>query len=370
MPVPAESEHRENGRRQVDRRAFSGGLPGSKRSPCLGCDEPVRSARDAHVQIAGTKDGSWLALLDARPASIPVTDPDRMPTEGLFLLGFAHRHCVDRARERLMAGSVELPEDLPTVVLEDASDDPTDNLDLPPRPDQCPFCQGTGPLTEEHVWPLWMIHEFRRINRGAPFTLGKGDGPSRLTRSLHLTVPVCEECNNRWLSVLETDVAPVLRPMIYGQDCDLTPADQRLLATWAAKTAMTLNLLDPATAFMPLGYYRELRQERCALSSMVVWVGGYADNRYVTWARQGPLHIGDPRPERPNACLTTFTAFRVVFQVLGHFTTGGATLTEGRLASLALHAIWPPRSETLRWPRDRLAFGDDALVELAESFSR
>ncbi len=85
---------------------------------------------------------------------------------------------------------------------------------------------------------------------------------------------------------------------------------------------------------------------------------------------QGPLHIGDPRPERPNACLTTFTAFRVVFQVLGHFTTGGATLTEGRLPSLALHAIWPPRSETLRWPRDRLTFGDDALVELAESFSR
>lgn len=369
MSSPAEPQSHHERRRFDDRRAFPGGLPGSKRSPCLGCDEPVRSARHAHVQIAGTKDGSWLALIDARPALIPVNDPDQMPTEGLFLLGFAHRQCADRARERLMDGTVELPEDLPTVVLEDVSDDPPENLDLPPRPDQCPFCQGTGPLTDEHIWPVWMIQEFRQINRGAPFTIGKGDGPARPTRSLDLTVPVCDECNNRWLSVLETDVAPILRPMIHGTDCDLTPAEQRFLATWAAKTAMTLNLLDPATAFIPLGYYHELRQQRRALPSMVVWIGAYSGKRWATWAHQRPLHIGDPRPERPNACLTTFTAFRVVFQVLGHFTSGGATLKQGRLASLALHAIWPPRRETLRWPRDRLAFGDDALDELAESFS-
>ncbi len=213
-----------------------------------------------------------------------------------------------------------------------------------------------------------MIHEFRQINRGAPFTLGKGDGLAQPTRTFDLTVPVCEECNNRWLSVLEADVAPVLRPMLHGQDRDMTPVEQRLLATWAAKTAMTLNLLDPATAFIPLGYYRELRQQRRPLSSMVVWIGGYAGKRYAAWAAQRPLHMGSPHPERPNACLTTFTAHRVVFQVLVHFTSGGAQLTDTRLSSLAPHAIWPPRSEPLRWPRDRLAFGDDDLVQLADSF--
>jgi len=69
--------------------------------------------------------------------------------------------------------------------------------------------------------------------------------------------------------------------MVYGQVCDLTPTDQRLLATWAAKTALTINLLDPASAFIPLGFYRELRQERRALSSMVVWIGGYAGKRFA-----------------------------------------------------------------------------------------
>ncbi len=107
------------------------------------------------MQVAGTRDGFWLALLDAEPASIPVTDPDRIPGEGLFLLGFAHRQCVDRARERLMAGTVDLPVDLPVAFFEDAIDGPPGNLDLPPRPNRCPFCQGTDPLSEEHIWPRW-----------------------------------------------------------------------------------------------------------------------------------------------------------------------------------------------------------------------
>ncbi len=46
-----------------------------------------------------------------------------MPTEGLFLLGFAHRHCVDRARERLKSvssrtGPTVLTETGPTLASE------------------------------------------------------------------------------------------------------------------------------------------------------------------------------------------------------------------------------------------------------------
>lgn len=349
-------------------RAFSGGPPGSKRSPCLGCGQRVQSARDPHVQIAGTRDGSWLAMLGARPGLIPVTDPGRIPDKGVFLLGFAHRGCIDEARARLTAGQARLPDDLREVVVEGATDDPPENLDLPPRPDQCPFCEGSGRLSDEHVWPAWMIQEFRRLNNGAPFTFGQGDEPARLTRRPDLTVPVCEHCNNRWLSVQENDVKAVLRPIVLGTDCDLTPSAQALLATWAVKTALMINLLDPASAFIPLGRYREFGQERRALSSTVVWIGGYVGMRFVAWTSQSPLYLGDPRPELPNAFVTTFTAFRVVFQVLGYFTKGGATLTDGRPASLALHRIWPPRRETLRWPRAGLAFADESLAELAASF--
>ena len=52
----------------------------------------------------------------------------------------------------------------------------------------------------------------------------------------------------------------------------------------------------------------------------------------------------------------------------GYSNKGGATVTDSRPTSLALHRIWPPRRETLRWPRAGLAFADESLADLAASF--
>jgi hypothetical protein len=82
----------------------------------------------------------------------------------------------------------------------------------------------------------------------------------------------------------------------------------------------------------------------------------------------------DPRARRgedelSNGFVTTFSVFRVVFQIVGHFTVGGATFNDNRLLNAALAPIWPPQSDALDWPRRRLAFGDDALAQLAASVS-
>ena len=185
-------------------------------------------------------------------------------------------------------------------------------------------------------------------------------------RSLDITASVCVTCNNRWLSVLEKDIQPVLGPLIEGKERTLAPDEQRLLATWAVKTALMLDLAS-GNPLIATGFYYDLRLRRCPLPSQVVWLGAYRDSQYAAWASHQALHVGISTIEPPNAFVSTFTAFRAVFQVVGHLTRGNMNLDDRRLLAAALARIWPPRDEPIDWPPRKLAFGDESLAELAQS---
>ena len=54
---------------------------------------------------------------------------------------------------------------------------------------------------------------------------------------------ICEDCNSVWLSSLERRVKPLLAPMAVGaQPTTLSPGSQLLIATWAVKTVLLLEL--------------------------------------------------------------------------------------------------------------------------------
>lgn len=229
------------------------GLPGFRRASCLGCGQRVTANREGHVALGGVRDGSWLLLLDAEPDRVLATDPERFPDVS-ELLGVAHRGCVDLARGRLARGEIEFPKDLPTLVA-DEPDEPAEPLHRPPEPGSCPFCGGLS-LTEEDVFPRW----FGRLFPGYSF-IDKNSSKPRSQAGI--TVPVCGGCNNTWLSVLENDTKPVLSPLIRGESfVDLNESQQGVLATWAMKTALMLDLANPEGPLIPLGFYRHFRQLR------------------------------------------------------------------------------------------------------------
>jgi hypothetical protein len=290
------------------------------------------------------------------------TDPGQiLGTPDLELLGLAHRACIDLALHRLQAGDVDLPDELPQVIIDDGVMD-LPSLRLPPASGACAFCGATTAITEEHVWPKWISRELAS-QRG--FIMASQHGP-RPRPTLEVTAPVCDGCNSRWLSVLETDVQGFLRPMIKGGERTLALEEQRLLSTWAVKTALMIDL-SGETPLIPTGFYYDIRQRRSALTSNAVWVGAYSGSRWAAWARHGGLHLGISQDEPPNGFVTTFTAFRVVFQVVGHFTRGGAALNDNRLLARALIRIWPPSGGPAAWPPKRLAFDDASLEALANS---
>jgi len=334
----------------------------------------VVTARDAHALFAGKPDGSVLAVLDIEPLKSWATDVDALLKEpDLFLLGVAHRACVPSARARLESQEVELPDDLPPVITdEEVGELPP--LHQPPGGRLCPFC-GAADIGEEHVWPRWVSRELVAIGGGFEVTTTHG---RERRRSLELTVPVCETCNTRWLSTLENDTRPVLAPMIRGESRMLEPDEQHLLATWAVKMAFMLDLAAEAP-FIPLGFYYEFRQQRAPLASMAVWLGAYAGSRRAVFAHHKQLDFNGSRDrgEPPNGFVTTFSGYRVVFQVLGHFHAGGATFLDRREHfAPAIHAIWPRRQRQIEWPRQLVAPGsqpsnlglnDDSLREFATS---
>jgi len=113
----------------------------------------------------------------------------------------------------------------------------------------CVFCGTTnGKLTCEHVIPKWARRSFDIKGPVTVHAREVGLGERRRVgamQALNITLEdaICEDCNSVWLSRLERRVKPVLAPMaVSARSATLSPASQKLLATWAVKTVLLLEL--------------------------------------------------------------------------------------------------------------------------------
>jgi hypothetical protein len=64
---------------------------------------------------------------------------------------------------------------------------------------------------------------------------------------------VCKKCNNEWMSALEDAVEPIVLRVFGGVDVDLLSiSEMEILASWTAKTAITLSYSTPQNAPVPM----------------------------------------------------------------------------------------------------------------------
>lgn len=296
------------------------GLPGFRRGECLGCGKLVVAARDAWVSIGGTRDGSWLMASEIEPYR--AWQDAGSATGPCFLLGVAHRTCVHQARVRLSRGEIALG-DLPVLEVDypDEFATPLDDLSRPPAAHACAFCPNRS-TSEEHVIGVWVSKLFGEQGAVLAGPLNR-DGRIRI-----VTDRVCATCNDTWLSVLENDASAVLRPLILGHNRSLNADEQSVVAAWAFKTALMLDL--SSGPFIPLGFFRDFKLRRRPHESSLVWLGAYSGARAVLVYEQ-PLGFGAAPGEPPMATVITFSVGRALFQVLLHFTAGSASLSGPRL---------------------------------------
>lgn len=339
------------------------GMPKWRRAECLACGRPVVRVRDAHNLIGGTLTGSWFIVWPTGPEHMAVTGPIPVD-EDIYLLGACHRECVQAAQDLVRDGHVRIERPLMKLEFEDIQDGEY-NLHLPADEATCPFCNATESLTDEHIWPRWLSKELRSVGR----TLAPRSGSKQPRTSIDFTVPICRPCNNEWLSTLENDVAPILRPMLRGHFVDLKVEQQALLATWATKTAFLIDRI--SRAVVPRGFPMELAILRRPLPSVAVFLSAYSGRR-AAYASCQALHIAcrdGIRPDEPTAFVVTFTAHKVAFQVVGHFTKGNMRLNDGRAGLRpALLQLWPNLCSELQWPPP-VILPDEGLDALAASLT-
>jgi hypothetical protein len=105
----------------------------------------------------------------------------------------------------------------------------------------CAFCGERRKASDEHVIPKWMSRLFPDTNWIQTDRSTKREKASAKYIRI-LSDSQCEECNNTWLSRIETAAQPVLTPLIFGNSVVLTPMDQAVIRRWMFKTALTFDL--------------------------------------------------------------------------------------------------------------------------------
>lgn len=235
----------------------------------------------------------------------------------------------------------------------------------------CFFCgEADRPLTEEHVWPKWVSRLlFGRYNSGHFRHLRATGGTTTANwTSPYLdvtTTTVCSDCNGQWLSSLGTQIKPLASPLIVGEgvvSLALAPESQALLAAWAYKTALLVEVSNPDTSiefFTPADRLR-FRQTTSAPQFVRVFLGRYNFGRRPAHATAPRYTLTDKADTKPKFYLkpSTITAGHLVMQVMSVRAVESKELVPASeiefefcgLAREAVVPIWPLQPRYIAWP--------------------
>jgi hypothetical protein len=111
---------------------------------------------------------------------------------------------------------------------------------------KCIFCGNKGDLSNEHIFPQWLLQEFN-ISKSKLHMVHNNFGVNlserKLTFNNFVNGLVCKTCNNGWMSQLEDRVKTTLISLMNFEleSIEMLKKNHKDIAKWAIKTAMVLN---------------------------------------------------------------------------------------------------------------------------------
>lgn len=238
----------------------------------------------------------------------------------------------------------------------------------------CPFCGLPGKRSKEHVWPSWLSAEMHRLARamhavpGRQYRvrIGTQFGERTAERLDVVSRQVCKRCNETWMSALENRVKPLILPMLEDFPTSLSATAQQVIATWAAKMSMTLDLSVPRDSRTVIpAQRRELFDTGLPPKQSTVWLGRFAGDEWgMRIYRNGCRVEQEGAPEGFQIYKTVFTINRIAFAVVGDsLPPGWRPCTDSEDLHVA-RRLWPQRGTAIVWPSSN-ALSEAALVDWA-----
>lgn len=230
----------------------------------------------------------------------------------------------------------------------------------------CAFCglpmDGTPgrERTNEHGFAEWLLDEFPAKGKVIHTVSGGRDQPIKrrwtANKLAAKTGKVCKTCNSGWMSNLEVAVRPFLGSLIRGNGRTFYKDGQRLLAAWAVKTALAMELINPDPEYRrpidPIHYWEMARCRDRPPPRTEVWLGAWGGEPHLHhWSKEIVVQQGEL--DESAAYSSTLTVGHAVLQVFGHSHAEDFEVThQGWRAQLA-HKIWPYQGP-VTWPPKRL----------------
>lgn len=153
----------------------------------------------------------------------------------------------------------------------------------------CIFCEAT-PTSAEHLFPAWIGRLFEERGVNSIHRSGTSDKGIlrewKKARPLQYTVRVvCKNCNNGWMSDIESQVIAIISPMIMGKANPLNPMvldekSKRTVSIWLALRAIIYWQCQKELPKLPFSWLQEIKDEKRCPKGWSVWIG--ANNGAVT----------------------------------------------------------------------------------------
>jgi hypothetical protein len=179
----------------------------------------------------------------------------------------------------------------------------------------------------------------------------------------------CKRCHHGWMSRLDAQVRPLLAPLITDKEINLTPAAQRALAAWIAKTIMIAEFASAEGIVTPRADRVSLRTTMEPPQSWNIWIARNAGRNWVArYVRHtAALGAADPKkgPQKDTQS-TTLGMGRIIVHVMTSTVPGMKFELPGRADSF--HFLWPVR-RAITWP-PRSALDHEAVEDFNLAFNR
>lgn len=217
-------------------------------------------------------------------------------------------------------------------------------------PRKCIFCNNNASSGGEHLWPEWAHPhlnkgEYKAIFKAEGLDLANPEKSSLDNRQGGIVTKkfrcVCTDCNNGWMSQLETAVKEFLVPVMTGQKCNLTPAQLQTLIEWTTLKILIAENDRPETSTTIRPEREAFKADKTIPPRLRIWIG-YMPIR-KPWPR-GLLYMAvqlrkkgtEADGGRPNLyCMTIAIGQLVIFAV------------NTSLTKLDLHDMWAEKIKGL-----------------------